>query len=85
MVCFRKRQSSPEIVVRRTTGRPEASSNGKSNGSPQMDLVDNDDAQSLKSNDYEETDLEHQDETLDRRYHLFCLVGDLQSSNSIIN
>ncbi|WOL08041.1 DDT domain-containing protein DDR4-like [Canna indica] len=64
----KKRQSSPENVVRRV-GRPEVSSNGKlngPNGSTQVDLVDYDDAQSPKSNDYEETDVEQQDDTLDR-------------------
>lgn len=75
MVCFRKRQSSPENVVRRAVvGRPEVSTiNGKWNGSSQADLVDYD-AQSPKSNDYEETDVEHQDEPLDRRSILFMLV-----------
>ncbi|CAL9155645.1 unnamed protein product [Musa hybrid cultivar] len=62
----KKRQSSPENVVRRAVvGRTEVSTNGKWNGSSEIDLVDYD-AQSPKSNDNEETDVEHQDEPLDR-------------------
>ncbi|KAJ8513015.1 hypothetical protein OPV22_003449 [Ensete ventricosum] len=62
----KKRQSSPENVARRAVvGRTEVSTNGKWNGSSEIDLVDYD-VQSPKSNDNEETDVEHQDETLDR-------------------
>ncbi|WOK99339.1 DDT domain-containing protein DDR4-like [Canna indica] len=63
----KKRQSSPENSIRRVVERPDVSNNGKLNGSLQTDPIDEDDARSPKSsNDYEETDTEHQDEPLDR-------------------
>ncbi|RWW30458.1 hypothetical protein BHE74_00021966 [Ensete ventricosum] len=66
VICFRRRQSSPETVVRReVVGRPEVLTNGKWNGSLQAEPI-NHDAGSPKSDDYEETDMEQQDEPLDR-------------------
>ncbi|KAJ8499873.1 hypothetical protein OPV22_010425 [Ensete ventricosum] len=62
----KRRQSSPETVVRReVVGRPEVLTNGKWNGSLQAEPI-NHDAGSPKSDDYEETDMEQQDEPLDR-------------------
>ncbi|THU73050.1 hypothetical protein C4D60_Mb04t18690 [Musa balbisiana] len=62
----KRRQSSPETVTRRVVvGRPEVLTNGKWNGSSQVEPV-NHDAGSPKSDDYEETDVELQDEPLDR-------------------
>ncbi|CAL9051437.1 unnamed protein product [Musa banksii] len=62
----KRRQSSPETVIRReVVGRPEVLTNGKWNGSSQVEPV-NHDAGSPKSDDYEETDMEQQDELLDR-------------------
>lgn len=66
--CIRKRQPSPEYVVRKSVNaKPEVSTNGRLNGPSQIDQVPYD-AQSPRSNDYEETDVEHQAELLDRRY-----------------
>lgn len=48
--------------------------NGKWNGSSQVEPV-NHDAGSPKSDDYEETDMEQQDEPLDRRFLPFMLVS----------
>ncbi|XP_074563815.1 DDT domain-containing protein DDR4-like [Curcuma longa] len=63
----KKRQSSPENIVRKAVaGRPELYANGNWNGPSQIDPTDNDDAQSPRSNDNEETDIDRQDETLDR-------------------
>lgn len=75
VICFRRRQSSPETVTRReVVGRPEVLTNGKWNGSSQVEPV-NHDAGSPKSDDYEETDMEQQDEPLDRRFLPFMLVS----------
>ncbi|KAG6505852.1 hypothetical protein ZIOFF_038218 [Zingiber officinale] len=64
----KKRQSSPENIVRKAVaGRPELYANGDWNGPSQIDPADNDDAQSPRSIDNEETDIDRQDETLDRR------------------
>ncbi|KAG1368838.1 putative DDT domain-containing protein DDR4 [Cocos nucifera] len=63
----KKRQPSPEHVVRRAVNmKPEISSNGRLNGPSQIDQASYD-AESPKSNDYEETDAENQAEPLDRR------------------
>lgn len=67
-LSFRKRQNSPENVVRRVVPKPEGSTNGKPNG-PSLVAHESFDAPSPKSNDYEESDGE-QDEHLDRRYHI---------------
>nr|XP_010934035.1 DDT domain-containing protein DDR4 [Elaeis guineensis] len=62
----KKRQPSPEYVVRKSVNaKPEVSTNGRLNGPLQIDQAPYD-AQSPKSNDYEETDAEHQAELLDR-------------------
>ncbi|XP_020096114.1 DDT domain-containing protein DDR4 [Ananas comosus] len=60
----KKRQNSPENVVRRVVPKPEGSTNGKPNG-PSLVAHESFDAPSPKSNDYEESDGE-QDEHLDR-------------------
>ncbi|XP_038973244.1 DDT domain-containing protein DDR4-like [Phoenix dactylifera] len=62
----KKRQLSPEHVVRRAVNaKPEISSNGRLNGPSQIDQASYD-AESPKSNDCEESDAEHQAEPLDR-------------------
>ncbi|KAG1347536.1 putative tRNA ligase [Cocos nucifera] len=63
----KKRQPSPEYVVRKSVNaKPEVSTNGRLNGPSQIDQAPYD-AQSPKLDDYEETDAEHQAELLDRR------------------
>ncbi|XP_074557713.1 DDT domain-containing protein DDR4-like isoform X2 [Curcuma longa] len=69
----KRRQSSPDNIVKKpVTEKPELTANGKWNGSSQIEPTkieptNDDDMESPKSNDYEETDDDLQDETLDRR------------------
>ncbi|URE08085.1 atp-dependent rna helicase [Musa troglodytarum] len=59
-----KRQCSAVNVVRRSViGRPDVSTNGKSNG-----CWHNNDTRCSKSNYYEEINIKHQDEPLDHRH-----------------
>ncbi|XP_042470020.1 DDT domain-containing protein DDR4-like isoform X4 [Zingiber officinale] len=63
----KRRQSSPDTIVKKpVTEKPEITANGKWNGSSQIEPTNDDDMESPKSNDYEETDDDLQDETLDR-------------------
>ncbi|KAG6529607.1 hypothetical protein ZIOFF_011816 [Zingiber officinale] len=63
----KKRQCSPENVRKVVAASPELYANGNWNGPSQIDPTDIDDAQSPHSNDKEETDVDQQDENLDRR------------------
>ncbi|XP_042373378.1 DDT domain-containing protein DDR4-like isoform X3 [Zingiber officinale] len=63
----KRRQSSPDTIVKKpVTEKSEITANGKWNGSSQIEPTNDDDMESPKSNDYEETDDDLQDETLDR-------------------
>ncbi|KAG6519110.1 hypothetical protein ZIOFF_022599 [Zingiber officinale] len=67
MAMSRRRQSSPDTIVKKpVTEKSEITANGKWNGSSQIEPTNDDDMESPKSNDYEETDDDLQDETLDR-------------------
>lgn len=68
-IYFRKRQASPEPAVRReSTGKAEASRNGRWNGSSQASQWVFNDTPSPNSTDYDEDVGEHNNEPLDRTY-----------------
>ncbi|XP_077211857.1 DDT domain-containing protein DDR4-like [Tasmannia lanceolata] len=63
----KKRQTSPEPVVRREViAKPEASANGRWNGPSQVPQQVSNDSMSPKSSDYDETDGENKAGLLDR-------------------